>query len=195
MDDNILLNLLKNSKICTDKYSSVITDMLNSYNDIYDTLFSPVFDKVSEIKQTLVSTRVPITDSELEWVLTELPLDLFDVAESLNKITLIYQAIRVQNKEIRLQEQKELDDMLAVGDISMTKSEVKDALDSICSKYELLPLVYKTLIDRIESQISLAKELIMGCKKVWDARRSAEESSPVNSVDTESDLPVYPVNK
>lgn len=199
MDDNILLNLVKDNHTCPDKYSNTLSDLLVYYDDIYKTLFAPIFDEVSAIKYSLTDKYQPITDAELEWVITALPLELFEVSESLNKITLIYQAIKVCNKDVRLQEQKSLNDMLALGEIDLTKSEIKDTLDSICTKYDMLPLVYKSIIDRVESQISLSKELIMGCKKVWDARRSAEESSPINPVDTdkqvENDLPVYPVDK
>ena len=53
---------------------------------------------------------------------------------------------------------------------------------------EIAVMVYSSLIDRIEGELSFSRELIMGSKKLWDARRS-NATNPVAPVVPE--LPEY----
>ena len=48
---------------------------------------------------------------------------------------------------------------------------------------ELMISIYSKLIERVNSQISYSKELIMSAKKLWDRRKEAESAMPVTPVD------------
>lgn len=54
-------------------------------DEMYDGIFAPYFKDVRELYKRLQSKSRPITDDELEEILTMLPLNLFSVSESLNK--------------------------------------------------------------------------------------------------------------
>ena len=60
-------------------------------DSIYESVFAPTFAEVQKLHARMKSEQVPITDAELTYILTELPLDLFSVSESLNKLRLKHQ--------------------------------------------------------------------------------------------------------
>ena len=69
------------------------------------------------------------------------------------------------------------------------KNETQEAIDE---EYKLMNIVYNCVIDKVEHQLSFSKELIMGAKKVWDARKRTEQ--PV--IPEVNNLPDYqPIKK
>lgn len=138
-------------------------------DDIYKEYFSKYFDKEHELYSKFKSANDPISDSELEWIITSLPLDLFAASEALAQF-------RSHNEIIKL----------------TIKTRKKSHLEnsSLDNEYQIMNIIYSAVISRVESQISFSKELIMGCKKVWDARRKTEQV-PISEVNPKTDLPDY----
>lgn len=169
------------------------TEIFDGFDDIvekeYTDKFADNFREVRKLYERLKSNVAPITDEELAYVLTTLPLELFDVSEKLNSIKLRCEILKLDEKhkvaDIKIQNPYD-------PDAGLTKTEYQEYLSNrITSETEedlVVLAIYKTLIDRVESERTYAKELIMGAKKIWDSRRSAERSSPIQS----ADLPEYP---
>lgn len=133
---------------------------------IYNACFSEYFSSVHILKDRLYSEKRPITDSELEEVLTNLPLNLFLVAEKMEQLKL---RVAIVNKYIKDRSYEfEHSPDVTKKDIPHLLSEEKFKVD-----------MYTIIIERAQSEVSIAKELIMACKKLWDARRKIEESNPV----------------
>ena len=53
-----------------------------------------------------------------------------------------------------------------------------------------MSIIYTAVVTRVEIDIAFSKELIMGARKVWDARRRSEDA-PVGEIPPE--LPDYPM--
>lgn len=170
------------------EYQSDIDAVSSEVDSIYETTFNQHFSIVEALYDRMKNKNHPITDSELEDVLTVVPLELFAVSEKLNKLRLKLEVVKLKNKETR-------EDMVRrrsaeVQDAAMSASDRKDyvtrtvAVDMVT--YEVLTQIYQCVIDIVSSRIMFSKELIMGCKKIWDGRRHTEQSMPVGSIDIES---------
>ena len=146
------------------------------YN-LYVKDFEDVFKDVLELYDGMDSEFRSISDSELEWIITGLPLELFAVSESLNNMKLGEQVIRLKTKELK----------------SVPESESELSEVEFC-EFEILKAIHASAINRVENQITFCKELIMGAKKVWDSRRAAEKANPVSEVALD-DLPAYRVDR
>ena len=120
-------------------------------------------------------------------------MELFSVAELLNKLRLQVEVIKLNNKEqiesIKSQMKEE------GAQLELTKTEIQECINqriaSQMLEFEVLLSVHNTVISRVENEQTFSKELIMGAKKVWDSRRSAENSNPVKEVIP--DLPEYDI--
>lgn len=171
-----------------DNYSEYINDIQQWVDHQYDTAFKSCFDAVNEIHKNMQTQSRQITDTELEWTLTELPMQLFSISENLNKLRLDYEVIKLRKKAIKVEFDKKAAEM--VKDSKLAKSEVKSWVDAELVDHDILIAAYNSLITRVESEISFSRELIMGCKKIWDARRKTENVNPVSEVTPET-LPKY----
>ena len=140
-------------------------------SEIYDKYFARYFAKEIEMHTRFKDSEVPITDNELEWLITSLPLELFSVSNALAQF-------RQHNEIVKLK-------------IKQRKSKSKDAVDDgLDEEYKLMSIIYASVISRVEQEISFSKELIMGAKKVWDARRSGDRA-PIGEKLPEPNLPEY----
>ena len=158
------------------KYSQDFKDVEDTVNEIYYAVFQNSFEFIKYLDQKLKDEYHPISDEDLEQILTGVPLKLFDASEYLHDLELRCQVIKLSIKKSKLNQKYDADDTL-----SKTEKEDKAALDTI--EDELLLSIYNNVIARVHSEISLSKELIMGAKKVWDRRKEVESSMPVNPVD------------
>lgn len=160
---------------------------LQSVNDwcekLYTQRFSSYFVGVRELYSQLQSVDHPITDESLMWILTELPIELFNVSSVLNEFITHYEVLKlkIKNKEIEV----------AGTATVLSISDRKDYVAHQVFGDKLLLSAYNSVATRVEKEISFSKELIMGAKKVWDARRSTEKSNPVSEVNPGDDLPEY----
>lgn len=141
----------------------------NLVDEIYNKYFSSYFEKEQKLYQRFQDTSKPITDKELEWIITSLPLDLYAVSDALAQF-------KAHNEIIKLT-------------IKSRKKIAKDMPDEIDDEYLIMNVVYSAVIDKIESKLTFSKELIMGAKKVWDARRKTEQA-PIQEI---NELPDYPI--
>lgn len=130
--------------------------------------FESCFCNLTALIGKMESKIDPISNRDLEWILINLPMKLISASESLNKLKLSFEVVK-----LKLKEKKKSD---------ITEEDIEE--------YQILKVIYENLISRVETKISLSKELIMGAKKVWDSRRSTENVNPIS----ENDLPEYPSN-
>ena len=154
--------------------------------ETYNTIFSQYFDGVKNLYNRLKSKTKPITDEELESILTELPLNLFVVAEALNRLRTELEVHKMKIKQKKKQ----------IMDKSTETSESKKTAEAqyMLMEDELLCTAYSTVISRVESEISFSRELIMGAKKIFDGRRSSEQVHPVSTSIPGDNLPEYNPN-
>lgn len=141
----------------------------NLVNEIYGKYFARYFKKEAEMYERFKDAEVPINDLELSWIITALPLELFSVSNALAQF-------RQHNELVKLK---------------IKQRKGSDNADGLDEEYKLMSIIYAAVINRVEQEISFSKELIMGAKKVWDARRSSEQS-PIGAT-TLPDLPDYSI--
>ena len=141
----------------------------NLVNEIYDKYFSSYFRKEKELYAKFQNTDVLISDKELEWIITSLPLDLFSVANALAQFKQHHEIVKLKVKQ---------------------RNKDKDSEDGLAEEYKLMSIIYSAVISRVEQEVSFSKELIMGAKKVWDARKSSEQL-PGSKIIPPNDLPEY----
>lgn len=153
--------------------------------ELYDKYFSQYFEYQRELYDRLESKEHPVTDEELEWILTSLPLELFSVSEQLSQFQLSQEVIKLRVK------QTEKDKIKLSTESSETKRKEDASYQML--EHKLLLTVYDSVIDRVSREISFSRELIMSAKKIWDARRRTDGSNPVSETvpDNDSELPEY----
>lgn len=148
-----------------------INSVSNWVNKIYDEQFGPYFKGERELFNRLQSESHPITDEEINWVLTTLPLQLFTVSEALAQLRTRCDVIKMKNKQMKAELIRESEEP--------TVTKRTEYADEQLLGNRLLASVYDNVITRVESEISFSRELIMSCKKLFDARRSTENVDPV----------------
>jgi hypothetical protein len=144
----------------------------------YTELFAEYFEGIRTLSSRMKSQIQPISDAELEMALTNLPLDLFEVASKLSDIKLNYEVIKLHNKKEHIEAVKK--------STATTVTQRNAEADAATADNRALELVYETLIERVEKEVSYTRELIMTAKKIWDGRRKAEQSVPIGPVDAQS---------
>lgn len=165
--------------IDTSMFKDDIDSMLEFIEQEYKARFSEYFKEVRELYKRLQSEVRPITDEELSRILINLPMTLFDVAEKLNELKVATEVVKLKCKE----QEAELISNSTAKTATAKKAEAELAMIEPKILYE----VYHTLVQRVDSEISFAKELVMSAKKIWDSRRKTEQAVPVDI----SNLPEY----
>lgn len=142
------------------------------FASVYEDNFSKFFCNIDELWKKVENSDKPISDTELEWILIDLPIELFNVSSKLASLTCSCEVLKL---DIRKKE--------------LTASTVDQKADVIDDK--ILLTIYQAVCSRVEKQISFCKELIMGAKKIWDGRKRSENVNPISEVNSPSDLPDY----
>lgn len=145
----------------------------NLVGDIYSKYFAKYFKKEAEMHSRFKDTDKPITDEELEWLITSLPLELFAVANALSQFKQHNEIVKLKIKQRK--GQKDIED---------------DGLDE---EYKLMSIIYASVISRVEQEVSFSKELIMGAKKVWDTRRAGDKQI-IGGISNDIPLPEYTID-
>lgn len=144
-------------------------DAVSNYaSEIYNNTFSSYLKDVKELYTKVQDAEhIALSDTDLEWILTTLPLNLFTISENLNDLRLRIEVLKLKSRE---------------------KADAKESV----LEYQILRAIYDAVVSRVENELSFSRELIMGAKKIWDARRRAE-TPVVGEVVTEesSKLPDY----
>ena len=153
----------------------------------YQKQFAKHFKDLDNLYNRLKSTNDPITDDELEHILTWLPIELVSVAEELSNLRNAQEVIKLEirrNEDIRIK--------LFTKELGISETKAKEKAASYTVEDKLLLSVYDSIYERVSRQVSFAKELIMSSKKIWDARRNSEQSMPSIPEPTYNDsLPEY----
>lgn len=150
----------------------------------YDALFAEYFADLHALSRRMSSKLSPITDEELQELLIDLPLKLFSVAENINSLTLKLEVLKLQNKKLVTEKVK-------VSKES-TATLKKDSAEAEIFENKVLELACGSLLDRVQREVAYARELIMGAKKIWDARRRTDVVNPVSEVPPSPNLkPIY----
>ena len=174
------------------EYSDDMHTVQNFCDSIYRDNFEDNFKEVRSLYKRMKSNVHPITDAELEYILTTFPMELFSVAERLNRLRLNCEVVKLKNKETV--EKLRSDAISFASEQNMNKTQANEYVSRVISKemveYEILHSAYTSVITRVENEQTFSKELIMGAKKVWDSRRNSELSNPVGMVVPEN-LPTY----
>lgn len=146
----------------------------NLVAEIYDKYFSRYFNGEHHMYDRFHDADVVINDKELEWILISLPLEMNAAANALTQF-------KQHNEIVKLK-------------IKQRKSAKVDDADGLDEEFKLMSIVYTSVITRVELELSFSKELIMGAKKIWDARRNSETPPVGEVVVQEPELPDYPLN-
>jgi len=175
-----------------EEYSTDLDAIQEFCDDMYSQFFEENFAEIRELYKRMKSKVHPITDAELEYILTTFPMELFTVAEKLNKLRLNCEVVKLKNKQTLEKIRNDaIADATAHGlNKTQTNEHVSHVVAEKMVEYEVLHAAYSSIIARVENEQTFSKELIMGAKKIWDARRSSELSNPVGMVVPE-DLPEY----
>ena len=144
-------------------------------DEIYQKYFASYFNGENELYVKFQNAEVIITDKELEWILITLPLNLKSASSALAQF-------KQHNEIVKLT-------------IKQRKGKDVVADPELDDEYKLMSIIYASVITRVESELAFSKELIMGAKKVWDARRNSE-TAPVGEVvkEFDSELPEYKID-
>lgn len=140
--------------------------------EMYEEYFSSYFSGQRELYTRFESKSHPITDAELEIILIDVPLKLFTVAEALSQFRIGQEVTKLKARQI--EREKEIESL----ESSETKRKAEASFATL--EHKLLITVQSAVVEHVEREISFSRELIMGAKKIWDSRRSAEGAMPVN---------------
>lgn len=164
---------------CRERYDESITGMRDWCSNMYDSIFAKYFDSQRSISLSIRSNLRPISDDELEKILTEVPMNLFDASEALSSIRTESEIIKLEVKRRELEAVKN----------SQESSEVKRKEEAaiLTTEDKILLMAYDNLITRVEKEMSYSRELIMSAKKIWDSRKGG--LNPVSEVNPS--LPDY----
>lgn len=166
------------------------------YKELYDAKFASFFTEVRQLQIRMASDSHKITDEELEYIIIQLPLNLLMISENLSELRRTYEVLKSDNRRTKELIRQQVTDELS-DKYNYTKAELQNRIASEVTiqmvDYEILLSIYEVIISRVESEISITKELIMGAKKVWDSRRNTERVNPINEVVSE-ELPEYKIN-
>ena len=166
--------------------SADITSVSDWCEKIYQTSYAPFFREARELFKDLQTKKDRIPDSDLEWILVTLPMKLFDASAELSATRVSYETVKLGSKK------KESEFVQKAVELGMKQSEAKvKAADSVIDD-KILIAAYGSVIERVESEMSFCRELIMSAKKIWDARRKSDLANPVSEV---KELPEYNPDK
>lgn len=151
----------------------------------YDNLFARYFEGVPELygKLTIAEERSKISDEDLEWVLTEVPLQLIAVSEELSNYKLNLECLKIYIKKLK-------SDTIKNSEAKTVTEKREEAFDEVM-EYELLSNAYSSIITRVENQINFSREFIMTAKKIWDSRTKVYEANPVAPIEQLEDYNPY----
>ena len=149
----------------------------------YNKYFAKFFKGEVDLYNKMRTVKSQITDEELEWVLSYLPMELFAVSEQLSKMKTAQEVIKLHIKEV------ERDYIKSHTEGSETKR--KEEASALVADDKLLVTVYDSIAERVSRQMTFSKELIMSAKKIWDARKADGTLMPEVNNTKEATLPDY----
>lgn len=176
---------IKNSLFSENRNSKEIVSWVN---DTYIEQFEPYFSEVKSLFQKMKSQSRPITDSELESILVDVPLAMIEISEKINNFKLEKDVNKLEIKRKRYSSKFECLDQ------GLSETKAVEVSNIAIIDDEIYGCALSCLIDRVEQEISFSRELIMSAKKIWDGRKATESANPIGPVAFENvsdDLPEY----
>lgn len=166
------------------KLSPDINEVNEWAEEQYDQYFSEYFKGEVELYNKMKSSKgnQQIGDEELEWILTDLPLELFSVTEQLSKLKTAQEVIKISIKKTEREYVK--------SHTEGSETKRREEAAELTAEDRLLVSVYDSIAERVSRQMTFSKELIMSAKKIWDARRADGIPLPEMNIDP-SKLPDY----
>ena len=163
--------------------SSDINEVNEWAESEYQKYFANYFKGEVELYNKMKSSQDQISDNELEWILTDLPMELFAVTEQLSKLKNIQEVIKLHIKQTER-------DYIQNPNIVGSQTQKKEDATALTAEDRLLVSIYDSIVERVSREMSFSKELIMSAKKIWDARRN--EGIPLPEINVGlSSLPEY----
>ena len=159
---------------------SVVDWVEREYSDKFQDHFRPVMS----LYQRMKSATTPVTDVELESVLTDVPLEMFAASGALSQYKLARSVLHINIKKKMQNVARESTEKSATARQAEGAAAVLDD--------QILEEAMTGLIGRVERELDFARELIMGAKKVWDGRRGSESLGVVKG--PTDNLPDYTPN-
>ena len=164
-----------------------LDDIANWIDQTYDENFRQYFEVVENLYARFKSETYPITDAEIEAILTILPLNLFSVSEKLAQLESSSEVIKLRVKQKKYE-------IIQSSEASSQAAKKEEAANAVVDD-EILLKAYEILSDRVNNEISFSRELIMGAKKIWSARKQTETigigAENVNTNREIDELPEY----
>lgn len=175
------------------KLDEVQKDFFESVGDVrswcqgqYDNIFAKYFEELFDLSKSVYVNSNKLTDGELEWILTSVPLQLISVSEELSQYKLNIECLKLRIKQMESEYVKDSD--------LKTVSARRDEASLKVLDYRVLLSAYSSVASRVDSEINFSRELIMSAKKIWDSRRKVYEANPVSESD-DLESYTYPVGK
>lgn len=167
------------------RYKDEIEVVTNWSDELVNKCMGETLNKIFNIHDRLQGSE--ITMAELEWILTDLPIELIYISERLSRLQLSLETVKLTKAHDELEDTRKLK-----SDRSMkyTATEIKQIVADKHADDNIGIKVYELTIEQVEKYISLSKELIMGAKKIWTRRVDTEE---VNPIVPPKDLPDYDI--
>jgi hypothetical protein len=171
-------------------YSSDPEKIIAFIDKTYNNIFGELFSKMEEVGRSLAEQK-PISDSDLEYILVSLPLDLMQISEKLNDIRMINETLKLKHSDLKQDALNKYNDWYegkakhagcSATAFVNSSSDVRNS--------ELYQKILSNIITRVADRLSYSRELIMGAKKIWNARRATEQLMPVGELDIDK-LPEY----
>ena len=180
-----------NAKLLYEKhYKEDCDGLLDWCEQIYQDNFRDMFTKIDEFYEKLHSGELTddlqkISENDLGYILVDLPMELYKASEPLNKLRAEREYFKLKSKTIEVDVTDEILERNKdrIVDDEYIESMIKSSLLYATAENKLMIAAHDCVIKRVENQISFCKELIMGCKKVWDSRKKSEDINPVGEVD------------
>lgn len=154
-------------------------------DSIWEAKFEPSFAEARSLYSKLKNADVPISDTDLERIITILPLDMLEAAEHLNQLRLSSETFKLLNKDKETTLLRDRPDGMSVSDH-------KQMVELAMTERKLLTAAYNAIITRAENQMTFCREMIMSAKKIFDSRRSTEKAVPIGAPNTEDSAPSLP---
>lgn len=173
---------MKVSELYENYYKEDIDAMNKWADELYQESFAIHFRQQRDLYSRLQSVSRPITDEELETIMTTVPLELFEVSEKLSqfKIRLEVVKLKIKEKQAQIIEQS-LETTITA---KQQEAEAKTLEDKVVS------ILHQSIINRVTNEIDFSKELVMSAKKIYASRRATEEAAGITNA-PQSDLPEY----
>lgn len=156
----------------------VVGDVRQWCEDQYNSLFAKYFEGVPKLYSDVTTQERKLSDSEVEWVLTSVPLQLIAVSEELSQYKLNAECLKLYIKK------KESEFVSESLEKTITAKREEASLKVM--DYQLLLKAYSSVISRVENEVNFARELVMSAKKIWDSRKKVYEANPIAPTDLEN---------